>query len=231
MASKDILRAIDILKSYSNEFWKYPVIAYYLTHHKREDFAQVFYAFLKRLIAFLLLRYLQMPTISAVKGDVLKLDAAIIESERPAFPREEINRETLRPNILEPHSKIIRMLLKILAYDKQEELLPKSWDIEHVLPHKWENGYFPKEDEASVRRKVEMLGNKAPLETIKNIRASNGFFAKKKEQYKTSAIQVVKDLCAYNQWTLSEIEDRNAHVVDTLIDTLKTWIAEYEVGK
>ncbi len=216
---------LDILKSYSNEFWKYPVISFFLKHGNETGFKDSFVVFLKRLIAFLTLRYLASPTINAVKGDVLKLDVSIVKTDTPVFPNITVNDNELRPRIIVPHSKILRMLLKILAYSKQSTPLPKAWDIEHILPRKWENGYFPKESESTVREKVEHLGNKVPFETVKNIKASNGFFGKKKELYKTSSIQVVRDLVTHDQWGLQQIEIRDVHASDDILKIMKEWMA------
>lgn len=35
-ADTEILKVLDILSSYSNEFWKYPTIIYYLTYRKKK---------------------------------------------------------------------------------------------------------------------------------------------------------------------------------------------------
>lgn len=228
MSDVGICQSVDILKSYSNEFWKYPVIVFYLRYHNQVDFATTFGLFLKRLIACLMLRYFEMPTISAVKGDILKLNVAAVESSKPAFPPVEINREKLRPNVIEPHSKIVRMILKLVAYEKQTELLPKSWDIEHILPQKWENGYFPNVNDEVVRQTIEHIGNKVPFETVKNIKASNGFFAKKQELYRTSSIAVVRELCNCTRWGLAEIGIRDVHISDRIMDKLVAWIREYD---
>ena len=37
-----ILQSLDILTSYPNEFWKYPVIIYYLTYRNDEKFENIF---------------------------------------------------------------------------------------------------------------------------------------------------------------------------------------------
>ena len=34
------------------------------------------------------------------------------------------------------------MLLKIMAYEEQDEGLPDKWEIEHILPQKWQSNYF-----------------------------------------------------------------------------------------
>lgn len=53
-----ILQALDILSAYPNEFWKYPVLTYYLSHNQDADFTNNFLAFLHKLIVELLTKYL-----------------------------------------------------------------------------------------------------------------------------------------------------------------------------
>lgn len=224
-----ILKQLDILKSYPNEFWKYPVIMFYVTHRKSDGFSAAFLAFLRRLTALLALRYIKSPTVNAIKGDVLKLDEAIKSSPVPPFPEPDINDPELVQKLIVPHPKMVRVLLKILAYNKQDELLPVAWEVEHILPQKWDKGYFEASDE-EVSRKVEHLGNKMPLEKLNNIKASNGFFSKKLEEYKSSKIAMVKEIMANQKWGLQEVEIRDVRVADDIINSFKSWIAEYAKG-
>ena len=80
-----VLQALDILTAYPNEFWKYPVINYYLSYRYKDDFAAEFGRFLHKLIKELLTKYLLVPTINAVKSDILKLNVEIVTSSTPAF--------------------------------------------------------------------------------------------------------------------------------------------------
>ena len=47
--NKDIIKVLDMLTSYPNEFWKYPVIIYYLSHKEKENFENKFLSFLRKL--------------------------------------------------------------------------------------------------------------------------------------------------------------------------------------
>lgn len=78
-----ILQSLDTLSSYPNEFWKYPVVIFYLAHRNEDGFEDNFDAFLKKLLLELLTKYLITPTINAVKSDILKLNVEIIASARP----------------------------------------------------------------------------------------------------------------------------------------------------
>lgn len=68
------------------------------------------------------------------------------------------------------------MILKILSYQHQNELLPIKWEVEHILPQKWQTSYFPNTSDSEVKELVEHIGNKIPFEKRLNIIASNGYF-------------------------------------------------------
>ncbi|WP_294660514.1 DUF262 domain-containing protein, partial [uncultured Fusobacterium sp.] len=137
----EILKVLDILSSYPNEFWKYPVVIYYLMYKDIEYFEERFLMFLRKLYVELLKKYVESPTLNAVKSNILKLNVEIVNSSKPVFDFKSLDEEEIREKIKTPHSKAIRMILKTLAYEIQDELLPEKWEIEHILPVKWENSY------------------------------------------------------------------------------------------
>lgn len=189
-----IRKALDTLTSYPNEFWKYPVIIYYLSHRNKDNFDEQFLLFLNKLIEELMTRFLLFPTINAVKGDIMKLDAKIINDPCPEFDFREIDKSLLESKIRVPHRNIVRMLLKSYAYNHQEQLLPENWQIEHILPQKWQTSFFPDNDPKNVNEMIEHIGNKTPFERKLNIVASNGYFKKKQQEYQKSEIEVTKML-------------------------------------
>ena len=75
------------------------------------------------------------------------------------------------------------MLLKIIAYEQQEELLPERWEIEHIFPQKWQKNYFDEVPDNIIKEQIEHIGNKLPIEKKLNITAGNGYFEKKKKEY------------------------------------------------
>ena len=91
-----ILQSLDILTSYPNEFWKYPVIIYYLTYRNDEKFEKYFSIFLNKLILELLTKYLITPTVNAVKGDILKLNIEIRKSIIPNFEFKPIEMDYIK---------------------------------------------------------------------------------------------------------------------------------------
>lgn len=229
----NILKILDCLSSYTNEFWKYPVLIFYKTHKENPQFEEIFEKFLGKLCTLLITRYLEAPSISAVKGDILKLNVQIIKSITPTFTagfRTTIENPEENQFFITPHRSMVRMLLKVLAYDNpaQKDLLPDKWEIEHIFPQKWDTSFFTiSEEEANT--KLEQLGNKIPLEKPMNIRASNNYFNKKKEQYRTSKIAVANDLANLpkDNWLIADIDNRNKEVSKQLSNIFDNWINSF----
>lgn len=230
-SNTEIRKALDILNSYPNEFWKYPVVIYYLTHNHKENinFETEFTSFLRKLIVSLLSEYLVMPTVNAVKSDILKLNVEITNSATPKFEFKEINATLLDSKIKNPHKNAVRMILKMLAYELQDTLLPHKWEIEHIFPQKWQTNYFPKADETMIKEKIEFIGNKVPFEKKLNIIAGNGYFEKKKKSYSKSTITITNSLSALEQtnWVMDDIMERSIRVSDKVKELFNTWSLEY----
>lgn len=228
----EIMQSLDTLNSYPNEFWKYPVVIYYLVHRNNTDFEQTFAAFLKKLLVELLTEYLVTPTVNAVKTEIMKLNAEVINSSKPKFGFKPLDVKGYEERIKVPHSKAVRMLLKILAYDQQNDLLPDKWEIEHILPQKWQSAYFMSESDDIIKEKIEHIGNKLPFEKKLNIIAGNGYFDKKKKEYAESKIAITKNMASItsHDWKLEQISERDIRVSDAIITILKKWDAEYKAS-
>ena len=228
--NKDILKVLDILTSYPNEFWKYPVIVYYLSHKDKKEFEIKFLKFLRKLYVELLKKYIEIPTINAVKANILKLNAEIINSDKPVFDFKALPEDEIKEKIKTPHRNAVRMLLKTLTYDIQDNLLEKKWEIEHILPVKWENNYDLRENEKVAKEKIEHLGNKTPFEKKLNIIATNNYFSKKKILYLNSEIKMTKEIgeLKSNKWDLDDIIERDIRMTDKIISILKLWNKEYK---
>ena len=227
--NKKIRQSLDILSSYPNEFWKYPVIIYYISYRNEADFETKFALFLNRLLGELLTKYLLVPTINAVKVDILKLNVAITESDAPEFKFKEIDTSRLDVCIQNPNRNVVRMLLKIIAYEKQDELLPDKWEIEHIFPQKWQTNYFTDIPETTIKEKIEHIGNKLPFEKKLNIVAGNGYYSKKKKEYAASDITITKEMGISEviEWDLDSITKRDLRISDLVIFILEKWNKEY----
>ena len=239
----DIRKILDSLSSYTNEFWKYPVSIFFMEHKDKANFEEIFLKFLRKLYVMLLTRYLEVPTINAVKVDILKLNVQIINNSHPEFyagfeekkleDEYAVNAEKARTDklIIAPHKNMVRMLLKVLAYQEntQTDLLPGYWEIEHIFPQTWDSKYYTLNEEEA-NEKLEHLGNKLPLEKKLNISASNNYFAKKKDRYKDSKIAIIKKLgdSTLDEWTLTNIDANDTKVCEIIKSLLKAWVDEYE---
>ncbi len=225
-----ILQSLDILAAYPNEFWKYPVVTYYLTHKSKDDFNHKFELFLHKLIKELLTKYLITPTINAVKADIIKLNVEIATSAEPKFDFKEIDTTQLDERIKAPHRNAVRMLLKILAYDKQNELLPDKWEIEHIFPQKWQTNYFPDVADDVIKEKIEHIGNKLPFEKKLNIIAGNGYFVKKQKEYANSNISITKEMSipSITDWDIDSIIERDVRISDRILSILNGWDEGYD---
>ncbi len=226
----NILSILDILSSYPNEFWKYPVIIYYLKNKNNLSFENSFLIFLRKLFVNLFRVYLVSPTVNSVKTSILNLNASIIHDEEIIFDFKKVNNEELKNGIKNLHRNAVRMLLKLLSYnlEDQKELLPFKWEIEHILPVKWQQNYFLNSNKEDVNELIETIGNKIPFEKKLNITASNGYFLRKQEQYKNSAIAIVKLMSnkSIKDWTLDEIRERNIRIVDEVVNIFNSWDSE-----
>lgn len=224
-----IKQSLDTLSSYPNEFWKYPVVIYYICHRNKEDFEVKFTAFLNKLLLELFTKYLISPTVNAVKTDILKLNAEIVKSDKPIFSFKEIDMAILENHIQNPHRNLVRMLLKILAYQEQDTLLPDNWEIEHIFPQKWQDNYFTDVSETTIKEKIEYIGNKVPFEKKLNIIAGNGYFGKKKKEYLSSNISITKNLgtLEIDEWNLDSIMTRNIRILDSVKKILSQWNDTY----
>lgn len=224
-----IKQALDTLSSYPNEFWKYPVVNYYVCYRNEKTFETKFGLFLNKLLMELMTKYLLIPSINAVKPDILKLDAAIVSSDTPKFDFKEIDTSQLEIRIQNPNRNVVRMLLKTLAYEQQDELLPSRWEIEHIFPQKWQTNYFPNVPDETIKEKIEHIGNKLPLEKRLNIVAGNGYFGKKKKKYKASKIVITNVLgnSDIEDWDMDSIMKRDIRISDSILAILAKWNNDY----
>lgn len=239
----DIRKILDCLSSYSNEFWKYPVSIFYMQYKYREDFESLFLKFLRKFFVLLLTRFLEKPTISAVKNDILKLNAQIIKTSHPEFAAgfeekkiedefaKQAEEDRIDNLLIKPNRKVERMILKLIAYEEKEQtnLLPSYWEIEHIFPQTWDTKYYTL-DKEEANDKLEHIGNKLPLEKKLNISASNNYFDKKKKEYKDSKIAICKKLgnSSLSEWYLKNIESNDEKICTLLKGLFKKWVEEYE---
>ena len=225
----NIQKAFDTLVSYPNEYWKYPIVIFYLCHEGKANFEELFLLFLNKLCGELAVRFIISPTVNTVKTDILKLNVSVVNDSHPSFNEFRVlDTSSISDQIKIPHKKLLRMLLKIYIYNHQQNTIGEDWQIEHILPRKWQPTFFANENEEHINRMIEHIGNKTPLNRILNIVASNGYFVKKKEQYAKSTIAVTQKLAQIDHdWTLKDIAQRDNEISEEIQNVIDRWNKEY----
>jgi uncharacterized protein with ParB-like and HNH nuclease domain len=227
-----ILKSVQILWTYTNDWWKYSVSTYYLVHHGETDFTQNFLNFLHQLIANFAVRLVLNPNLTSVKSYFMNLNVEIVKSAHPQFtPISQEQWEQVGDTIenhIERYTKSTRMLLMILAYgdQNQRDLLPTNLEIEHILPQRWTKANLFGYDHDDVRDELERIGNKILLEKRTNIQAGNNSFWEKKTRYYTkSPIASVQQLARTdrNDWTPEDIKNRSTSIKWKLMKLFTTW--------
>lgn len=95
-----------------------------------------------------------------------------------------------------------------------------KFQIEHILPKVYHNydGWTKEQYEENLNK----LGNLTLLEKVRNIKAKNEFFEKKKEFYKDSEINDVKSsLCKLKKWTVIECNNRFSDIAGTFLNYIR----------
>ena len=225
-----IIKILDTLSAYPNESWKYPVVVYYLAHGDKENFETYFLKFLRKLFLELTANYLVTPSVSAVKSDILKLNVDIIDNISPKIAFKNIPISVLQEKVKTPNKNLVRMILKMVVYNNQDELLPEKWEVEYILPQKWSNRFSESIENKQVKEYINYIGNKIPFEKKLSIKASENFFDKKKASYEKSKIKYVRELIPADKtdWTFEDINIRNKKVAEELVKLFITWNGEYE---
>jgi uncharacterized protein with ParB-like and HNH nuclease domain len=218
--SEDSKKYLHCLSCYPNEYWKYITSVFFLKQKNDADFSNKFTAFLKNLTAFLLFKFIYKPTVNAIKDDIYQ-GYINIQKNGDSMYSETIDIDNLKIVMgTLSSSKLSRALILLHSYlnANQTILLPKTFDIEHIFPKKWQSANYNGWNESAAQEYLEKFGNKVAFEKKLNIQAGNGYFGKKKEKYIKSKIQDVLNLGNYpdNDWLKDDIEQREAKFLDTL---------------
>ena len=231
VADKDLIneeakKYLHCLLNYPNEYWKYIVSVFYYANKNDKDFADEFTKFLEKLTAFLFVKFIYFPTVNKIKDDIYKACIAI----RDGKPSEKLfvfnvpdefsieNLKVRLPNVI--NFKIAKALILLHSYlnEEQKYLLPSDFQVEHILPRKWQKAHQDGWNKEDVAEYLERFGNKVAIEPTINKSAGDNGFAVKKSHYKKSDISEVKDLLNYkkNNWSKKDIEVRETEFVERI---------------
>ncbi|MDR1915432.1 MAG: DUF262 domain-containing HNH endonuclease family protein [Synergistaceae bacterium] len=217
----DSKKWLNCLSYYPNDYWRYPVSVYYFVNKNSDTFAEDLEKFLRRTLASMLVKFIATPTVNSVKPEVYKLYSAVYSGDSHNF---EISLDEIRGQLYSS-SKITKSLLCLHAYlnPNQRNLLPETFEIEHILPKKWQNTNYNGWSKEDADKHLEWYGNKVAFEKKLNIQAGNGYFGQKKLRYADSKIEDVHDLLIHqsNDWTKGDIETRENQFVERIMDFLR----------
>ena len=235
---KETFKYIHCLYLYPNEYWKYLVSVFYIVNKDSSSFAEDFNIFIKKLLSFLFLKFIEKPTVNYIKDPIFRACAKIWKKEdKDIFSantdnsNDKIifdNAKEMKKKISEAHSyKISKaiILLKTYLFEKQDDLIDyNKFDVEHIFPKKWQDTYYNGWEKTDADKYLEMFGNKIIFEKKLNIEAGNSYFGKKKEKYSKSQYKEVLDLAKYpkKDWLKEDIEKRNEKFVNIIYNFFKT---------
>jgi hypothetical protein len=218
--SNEAWKYIHCLVNYPNEFWKYAVSVYYLKN-RSESFSNNFSDFLRQLTAFLFAKFIDSPTVNAIKDDIYQVCIAIQQNNSIEL-QYDITEEFKNRIQNQSSSKLTRGLLLLHAYQNPDQIDTITWgfDIEHIFPQKWQDTNYNGWEESDAQDYLNKFGNKIVFEKKLNIQAGNGYFGKKKKRYSESKIAVVLELSNYskNDWLKEDIEKREESFNESLLN-------------
>jgi hypothetical protein len=219
--SDEARKYLHCLSCYPNEYWKYATSVFFLRNKDSNDFAIDFNRMLQKLVAFLFAKFIDSPTVNAIKDDIYSTCITLQKSD-PLHFRITLNEDLLKQQI-DGHysSRISRALLLLDAYlnNGQINLIPQTFDIEHIFPKKWQDTNYNGWNKDDADKYLDRFGNKVVFEKRLNIQAGNGYFGLKKEKYSKSGIAAAFDLSSYpnNDWIKTDIELREENIKFRLI--------------
>ena len=214
------------LSSYPNEFWKYVTSVFFMKNKESQTFEFDFENMLQKLIAFLFAKFINQPSVNAIKDDIYNSCISLNTSNELQY-KFALNEVLLRQQI-DGHSssKISRALLLLYAYlnPRQTELVPSTFDIEHIFPKKWQDTNYNGWTKTDADLYLDRFGNKTVFEKKLNIQAGNGYFGVKKQKYLVSSIASVQELSKHpnNDWIKTDIENREIVFKKTLMAYFRT---------
>lgn len=213
---------IHCLERYPNEFWKYVTSVFFYRNWNSPTFEADFTVFLKKLVAYLFVKFIDKPSVNAIKDDIYSSCIGIFESNELKF-KFEYNPDYIHQKLDEfGSSRISRGLLLLHAYlnEDQSEMISERFDIEHIFPKRWQDSNYNGWNKTDAEIYLDRFGNKIVLEKKLNIQAGNGYFGVKKVRYTQSRIAVVLELSQYHKddWVKDDIEARESQFKSDILE-------------
>lgn len=235
-APNDILNWSAVLCRYPNSYWEYPVMTFMHENIELDGYDFVFnrnkqlLELLKETSKYCYWKWLKYRGVNSIKDTIFKsvrevahsrdykkvfVDDILSEFKNGNIEGMRNSLKTILSNDLGRGLKGVCLLAAVLN-EHQERLIPEDYQIEHILPQKWEHYKYDDWDSNTYNLYHEMLGNLVPLEKTLNIKSSHRFFAEKKIYYNQSTIRDVRDLGSKHAWTPNAFKERQKKIVNRL---------------
>ena len=221
---------LQCLSLYPNDFWKYTTTVFFYVNHKEKNFSEIFTDFLKELVAFLFAKFIDYPSVNAIKDDTYISCISLFNGEGLKY-RYILNKDLIKTEITKhSSSRLSRSLLLLHAYldNNQHNIISDTFDIEHIFPKKWQDTNYNGWNIADALHYLDRFGNKIVFEKKLNIQAGNGYFGIKKSRYSQSQIATVLELSNYqsNDWVKKDIEEREKKFIDDILNFFEKYIPQ-----
>ncbi|WP_163564178.1 DUF262 domain-containing protein [Helicobacter suis] len=239
LKSKQFIHVLEVL---DNEYWRYLDGVYYAyCLEKNKDYFEGHGEFLMRVCAHFLIHTISKNT-SQIKDLTYNAYTSLYQNGSVNFSQNSRNilegvipakgkkkEQTFRAYFEDAQKspKLAKTLLTLhmyLKYPDQETEVCNKPEIEHIFSKKWQPNY-PKLPDKETHILVESIGNKIFLEKKLNIKASNGYFDAKKNQYAKSKFLEAKDLAKLSKsnWSLEDIKARTEEIYKRLYAFFKEY--------
>lgn len=226
-----------IMNTYPNYYWNFPLYVflhkYGVINETSGEFVlpdarmQEFTKLLEATVRYFFIKGVVHNSVNAVRDTVYKI-CVDIEAGKNYLSDYEKNitaqdktdfAALLHTNRLRRYQRGI-VLLAAYLHPKQDkeafsEFVVGRYDIEHILPKKW-NNYDGWTDDLWDAQ-LNLLGNLVPLSKSLNIAARNEFFSRKQAEYAKSTIQDAKDLVSLAEWTPKALEKKQEEKIGRLL--------------
>ena len=222
----DTRKYLQILMQYPNE-WSQNIVT--VLWNKYDDKNEKFNPYLRKIIAALYFLFIKHRNVVHIRPKAYVINNNIYHDRDPldkVFKPEEITREEIEKlvtNFIEERrdGRAVKGLLILYTYlDTRQEHISKIGDyqIEHILPKKWQNTNYKGWEKEDADKYLESMGNKVRIERKVNIQADNEYFNKKKARYKDSNIHELRSISNNHEqqdWVQTDIERREKKMIET----------------
>ncbi len=232
LCTEESKKFVNCLVNYPNEFWKYPVTVFFdYCRRNNQNIKANLPELLKKLSSYLFVKFVESPTVNAIKDPVYAFCAEIYNNGKAAFGYT-VGSDFEKLLYGASNTKITRslLLLNSYLYDNNSKVFTGKMEIEHIFPQTYDTAYFTWTD-AEAKEYLNQFGNKVPFEKKLNIKASNGFYSKKKLEYQKSKNKEVLDLCNFTDWTKDSIKTRTTEIVTRLVSFFRANLSASDVTK